>query len=117
MKEFAGKHFLLIVENEAVPFDRRVWLQALTLKEYGANVTVICPIFGKDNKKYETIDNIDIFRYKLTFSDGTKSGYAKEYGTAFIKSLILFHKVILRKIKSFFSNFFGRFVVALIITM
>ena len=97
MTEFAGKHFLLIVENEAVPFDRRVWLQALTLKSTGADVTAICPIFGKDNKKYENIDGIDIFRYYLPFSDGTKKGYIKEYGLAFLKTLIIFHKVLLKK--------------------
>ena len=97
MTEFAGKHFLLIVENEAVPFDRRVWLQALTLKNTGANVTAICPIFGKDNKKFENIEGIDIFRYSLPFSNGTKKGYIKEYGVAFIKTIILFHKVLLKK--------------------
>jgi glycosyltransferase involved in cell wall biosynthesis len=95
--EFAGKHFLLIVENEAVPFDRRVWLQALTLKRAGANVSAICPIFGKDNKKRETLEGIDIFRYKMPFSNGSKSGYFKEYFTALVKTLLLFHKVLFKK--------------------
>jgi glycosyltransferase involved in cell wall biosynthesis len=97
MMEFAGKHFLLIVENEAVPFDRRVWLQAVTLKRAGASVSVICPIYGKDNKKNETLEEIDIFRYKTSFSDGSKSGYFKEYFSAFLKTFIIFHKVLLKK--------------------
>ena len=50
MKALDGKHILLIVENEAVPFDRRMWNIALALKESGAAVTVICPAFGKDSE-------------------------------------------------------------------
>ena len=94
--EFAGKHFLLIVENESVPFDRRVWQQALSLKNTGAKVTVICPIFGKDNKRFEILEGINIFRYPLVFSDGTKKGYIKEYSFAFIRTIILYHRVLLK---------------------
>ena len=39
----AGKHILIIVENLPLPFDRRVWQEANTLKENGAEVSVICP--------------------------------------------------------------------------
>ena len=43
MKEFAGKHILIIIENLPAPFDRRVWQEANTLKEAGATVSIICP--------------------------------------------------------------------------
>lgn len=67
MKElpFKGKKVLIIVENLPVPFDRRVWMEALTLKKYGATVSVISP---KGKKKYLekeiVIDGINVFRYK-----------------------------------------------------
>ena len=40
MSAFAGKHVLIIVENLPLPFDRRVWQEANTLKKAGANVSV-----------------------------------------------------------------------------
>ena len=43
MQEFAGKHILIVIENLPAPFDRRVWQEATTLKEYGADVSIICP--------------------------------------------------------------------------
>ena len=43
MSEFAGKHVLIIIENLQAPFDKRVWQEANTLKEEGAEVSIICP--------------------------------------------------------------------------
>ena len=37
MKDYAGK-VLIIVQNLPVPFDRRVWLEAKTLRDYGLKV-------------------------------------------------------------------------------
>ena len=34
---------LIIVENLPVPFDRRVWREATSLRENGYEVTVLCP--------------------------------------------------------------------------
>ena len=34
---------LIIVENLPVPFDRRVWSEATTLRDAGHTVSVICP--------------------------------------------------------------------------
>src|SRR5690348_446637 len=96
MQELAGKHVLLIVENEAVPFDRRMWNIARALREFGAEVSVICPMFGKDSEKEVVLDGISIHRYKNTFADGSVIGYLKEYATAFGKTFYLFHKLMLR---------------------
>ncbi len=38
----AGRKVLIIVENLPVPFDRRVWQEARTLKAAGAKVSIIC---------------------------------------------------------------------------
>ena len=66
MKGFAGKKdsVLIIVENLPVPFDRRVWQEATTLKQAGYNVTVICPTGTNYKKKHETISGINIYRYQ-----------------------------------------------------
>jgi glycosyltransferase involved in cell wall biosynthesis len=97
MKALAGKHVLLIVENEAVPFDRRMWNIGRALREFGGDVSVICPMFGKDSEKETVLDDIAIYRYKNTFADGSVAGYAKEYGIAFVKTFFLFHKLLLRQ--------------------
>ncbi len=95
-KEFAGRHFLLLIENEAVPFDRRMWNIALALRDAGAQVSVICPIFGKDNERTVVLDGVQIYRYRNTFADGSVMGYLREYTTAFVKSVLLVHKLLLR---------------------
>ena len=95
-KEFAGKHCVLVIENEAVPFDRRMWNIAHALQEAGAAVSVICPIFGKDSERFTVLDGIRIHRYKNTFADGSVPGYFREYGVAFLKTVVLLHKLMLR---------------------
>ena len=97
MKALVGKHILLIIENEAVPFDRRMWNIGRALREFGADVSVICPMFGKDSEKETVLDDIAIYRYKNTFADGSVRGYMKEYGIAFVKTLILVHRLLLRR--------------------
>lgn len=93
MRELAGKHILLIVENEAVPFDRRMWNIARSLRDFGATVSVICPMFGQDSEKEVVLEGITIHRYRNAFSDGTVAGYLREYATAFVKTAVLLHKV------------------------
>ena len=53
----------IIVENETVPHDRRVWLEALALTQAGYKVSVICPIGILCNVRRETREGIDIYRY------------------------------------------------------
>lgn len=97
MRALAGRHVLLIVENEAVPFDRRMWNIALSLGEFGARVSVICPMAGPDNEREVTLDGISVYRYRNTFSDGSVRGYLSEYAVAFLKTFVLFHRVIRRR--------------------
>jgi glycosyltransferase involved in cell wall biosynthesis len=97
MKELAGKHVLLIIENLAIPFDRRMWNIGTALRDFGADVSVICPMFGQDSEKETVLDDIAIYRYKNTFADGSVWGYLKEYATAFLKTFWLLHKLLLRR--------------------
>lgn len=97
MKELAGRHIVLIVENEAVPFDRRMWNIACALRDSGADVSVICPMHGPDNEAEVVLDRIAVYRYRNTFSDGSVIGYLREYAAAFTKTAVLLHKVFLRR--------------------
>ncbi len=83
---------LIIVENLPVPFDRRVWMEATTLKRNGYDVSVICPMTNKYNKKYENIDGINIYRHPLFEAAGGLQ-YIVEYITALFYEFILSFKV------------------------
>lgn len=82
MNPFEGKHILIIVENLPLPFDRRVWQEANTLKDNGAKVSIICPIMKGYTKRYEVINNIEIYRHPLPFEADGALGYLMEYSTA-----------------------------------
>jgi glycosyltransferase involved in cell wall biosynthesis len=97
MKEFAGRHVLLIDENESVPFDRRMWNIARALKEMDAEVSVICPTHGTDTDKRVTVEGVEIYRYTNRFSNGSIIGYFREYITAWVMSFFLLHRILARK--------------------
>jgi hypothetical protein len=65
MQKSNNKHILFIVENLPVPFDRRVWQEATTLKDAGFEISIICPIMNSFTSKYENIDGIEIYRHPL----------------------------------------------------
>jgi glycosyltransferase involved in cell wall biosynthesis len=74
-----GKRILIIVENLPVPFDRRVWQEALALKDAGAIVTVICPRTKDFNATRECLQGIWIHRHSLPTEIPGKFGYLREY--------------------------------------
>lgn len=87
------KRVLILVENLPVPFDRRVWQEATTLRAHGWQVSVICPTGKGYEKSHEMIDGIDIYRYRLpTEGDGALS-YLVEYSTALWNTFRLALKV------------------------
>jgi glycosyltransferase involved in cell wall biosynthesis len=76
------KRVLIIVENQAVPFDRRVWREACSLRENGYEVTVLCPRQKACPKGYEVIEGIRIYRHPSPSEGSTPLGYLWEYGCA-----------------------------------
>lgn len=84
---------LIIVENLPVPHDRRVWQEALTLKENGFGVTVICPKGKGYTKKYENLEGIHIYRHPLPIEARKAWQYIFEYSIAFFWESILALKV------------------------
>lgn len=92
-----GKHILIIVENLPVPFDRRVWQEATTLKEHGAFVSVICPQMHKYTEKFEILDGIHIYRHPLNIEASGALGYLAEYTTALFWETYYTWKIFFKK--------------------
>lgn len=73
---------LIIVENLPVPFDRRVWKEAVCLRNAGYVVTVLCPKSKGHQKGYEELDGVHIYRHPMPKEGNTPLGYLWEYGCA-----------------------------------
>jgi glycosyltransferase involved in cell wall biosynthesis len=97
METLQGKHILIVVENLPLPFDRRVWQEANTLKENGADVSIICPKMKGYTKKYEVINDIHIYRHPLPLEANGAIGYLAEYCTALFWELLLSIKIYFKK--------------------
>ncbi len=94
---FEKKHILIIVENLPLPFDRRVWQEANTLKENGAEVSIICPQMNGYTKKHEVLNGIHIYRHPLPLEASGAKGYLVEYTTALFWEFFLSLKIYFRK--------------------
>src|SRR3954464_2223481 len=86
------RRILILVENLPSPFDRRVWQEATTLRDAGYGVSIICPTGKGCEKKFESIDGIDIWRYDLPHEAEGARGYRIEYGAALACTFILSFK-------------------------
>jgi glycosyltransferase involved in cell wall biosynthesis len=73
---------LIIIQNLAVPFDRRVWLECQSLRDDGYDVTVVCPA-GKDSRPHRVLDGIEIYTYRPYAPGGTAVGFVAEYAYSF----------------------------------
>lgn len=92
-----GRRILIIVENLPVPFDRRVWSEATTLKQAGYEVSVICPKGKSFETAFEIIDGIHIFRHPLPVEGHGLAGYAVEYATALFWEFVLAFKILFQR--------------------
>ena len=73
-----SKRILFIVQNQPVPFDRRVWSEALAVKEQGYSVSVLCPNLYAQ-KSYEQLGDISVYRYRPPKQAKGISSYLCEY--------------------------------------
>lgn len=94
---FKDKHILIVVENLPVPFDRRVWQEANTLREHGAKVSIICPKMKGYTKSYEVLNDIEIYRHPLPLEARGAMGYLLEYSTALFWETWLAFRIYLKK--------------------
>ena len=92
-----GTRVLILVENLPSPFDRRVWQEAGALRDAGCAVSIICPTGKGYESRRETLEGIDILRYRLPAEGAGALGYLVEYSAALACSFALSLKVLLGK--------------------
>ena len=89
-----GRKILIIVENLPLPFDRRVWQEAKTLRAAGAEVSVICPTGKGYEAAYENLEGVHIYRHPLPADGNSKLSYLYEYVYALFNEFKLSLKVL-----------------------
>jgi glycosyltransferase involved in cell wall biosynthesis len=87
----------MLVENLPSPFDRRVWQEACTLRAAGYTVSIVCPTGRGCERRFEVIDGVHIYRYRLPFEAHTAAGYALEYLCALVQMFWLSWRVLLTR--------------------
>lgn len=73
---------LILVQNETVPLDSRVWPEARALTARGYAVHVICPRDAQYPRRREDIDGVRIYRYPRGPEGRSVLGYLLEYAVA-----------------------------------
>jgi len=91
------KHALFIVENNSVPFDVRVWNEAKAVREFGYEVSVICPKYGDGLKRHEWVDGVEIIRHPAPIEAFGKFGFMVEYLNALFWETLLSILLFVRK--------------------
>lgn len=76
------RKILIVVENAPVPFDPRVWKEAIALHKEGYEVTTLCPRQKGYEKGYEFIEDIHVYRHPMPREGNGAFGYIWEYGCA-----------------------------------
>lgn len=76
------KKILIIVENAPVPFDPRVWKEALSLRQNGYEVTVLSPRDKGYERGYELLQGVHIYRHPMPKEGNGLYGYLAEYACA-----------------------------------
>jgi glycosyltransferase involved in cell wall biosynthesis len=84
----SSANVLLLVENNAYPFDVRVRREALALRNAGFRVLVISPR-GKDQPWTETVHGVEVYRFPAPPGGSGLIGYAFEFGYATLAMFVL----------------------------
>ena len=79
---------LILVQNLSVPFDRRVWLECLSLIDAGFTVAVVCPKAPGD-PSYATLNGVELYKYRPYAPGGSSVSFVLEYLYSFVATLIL----------------------------
>ena len=87
-----GKKALIVVENSFVPLDVRVWYEALTLRDAGWQVTVICPspadiddaASHSGTLEAVNLEGVTVYYFPLRSAQTGVSAYLNEYISAFL---------------------------------
>jgi glycosyltransferase involved in cell wall biosynthesis len=83
-----GKRVLIIVQNESVPWDRRVWLEACALRDAGFRVSVVCPK-GPGDPSFHEVEGILIWKYAPPRPTASHLSFAWEFVYCWARTLVL----------------------------
>lgn len=86
---------LILIENETVPADRRVWDECRALVAAGYGVSVISPR-APGEPAYEELEGVRVHRYAAPPESPSKLGFLYEYGYSLVKAGALTVKVFAR---------------------
>lgn len=88
---------LILVQNLPVPFDRRVWQEAMALNAAGYEVHIVCPRTEDYPRRREFLNDIHIYRYSPGPEARRAAAYLLEYGLAILAQLRLALAIRLRR--------------------
>ncbi len=71
-------HILILVQNLPVPFDRRVWMEAQSLRTAGYDVSVVSPA-PPGEEPHQVIDGVRVRRYPQPPPSSGVTSYFREY--------------------------------------
>ena len=91
------RRVLILVENLPSPFDRRVWQEATALRDAGYAVSIICPTGRGCEKRFEELEGIHIWRYRLPVEASGALGYLLEYSAALAWTFFLSLRVLAKR--------------------
>jgi glycosyltransferase involved in cell wall biosynthesis len=89
----AERSCVIVVENLPVPMDRRVWQEALALRQAGWRVSVICPTNERHPETYDELDGIAIYRHPLPLEARGRFAFLFEYAAALFHEFRLLWRV------------------------
>jgi glycosyltransferase involved in cell wall biosynthesis len=88
---------LIIVENQPVPFDTRVFKEARSLHEAGYEVATLSPQAKGCEAGYEFIEGIHVYRHPMGEEGDSPLGYLREYGSALFWQFVYTWWIYLRR--------------------
>ena len=85
------RRVLMLIENNAFPWDRRVLHEAEALQQIGYGVSVICPQgrHREVSSYIEVVNGVTVYRYPEPLQAAGGLGYAVEYGWALLCTSVL----------------------------
>src|SRR4051794_1521918 len=95
MRRRQRRSALILVQNLAVPFDRRVWQESRALRDAGWDVFVVCPKSREHRASYEVLEGISIRRYRPMLEARGLTGFLIEYGVALASQTVLTWRIAL----------------------
>jgi glycosyltransferase involved in cell wall biosynthesis len=84
---------LILVENDSVPADTRVWAECTSLRRGGWDVAVISPKGReRDVEEFSDLEGVQIHRFDLVPS-ASGAGYLREYAAALFRMSVLVRRL------------------------